>query len=85
MGHADLSGLKSFLHSFVITLYDNCVKVKHKKVHLSHGEQFIDFRKAFDYISHGCLWYKIISPGMSGNVYNIIHNMYDDVLDLRLE
>ena len=32
--------------------------------------------KAFDYIGHDCLWYKLLKEGIKGNMFNIIHSMY---------
>ena len=50
---------------------------------LSKGKRlycsFIDFRKAFDYISHDCLWYKMIASGITGNMFRIIEGMYKDI------
>lgn len=40
---------------------------------------FIDFRKAFDYVSRDCLWYKLLSCGIRGNMYNVMHDMYREV------
>ena len=39
-----------------------------------------DFRKAFDYISRDCFWYKLLKNGISGNMYDIIRNMYESVI-----
>ena len=39
-----------------------------------------DFRKSFDYISRDCLWYKLLKNGISGNMYDIIRNMYESVV-----
>ena len=41
---------------------------------------FIDFRKAFDYVSRTCLWYKLIKMGLRGNILNIIQSMYSQVI-----
>lgn len=40
---------------------------------------FIYFRKAFDYVSRDCLWYKMLSSGIRVNMYNVIHSMYGRV------
>ena len=41
---------------------------------------FVDFRKAFDYISRDCLWYKLLKNGISGNMYDIVRNIYESVV-----
>ena len=41
---------------------------------------FVDFRKVFHYISRDCLWYKLLQNGISGNMYDIIRNMYESVV-----
>ena len=40
---------------------------------------FIDSRKAFDYVNSDCLWYKMILKGICGEMFNIIHSMYQNV------
>jgi hypothetical protein len=40
---------------------------------------FIDFTKAFDYVVRENLWYKLINIGLRGNIFNIIHSMYENV------
>ena len=40
---------------------------------------FIDLRKAFDTINREALLYKIYKYNISGNFFNIIKNMYDEV------
>ena len=37
---------------------------------------FLDLRKAFDCVDRNSLWLKRVSIALSGNMYNIIHNMY---------
>ena len=37
---------------------------------------FVDFRKAFDYVNRDCLWSKLITSGIRGNILNIIRSMY---------
>ena len=41
---------------------------------------FIDFRKAFDYVTRLGLWYKLLRLGIRGNIIDIIRSMYTDVL-----
>ena len=33
-----------------------------------------------DYISRDCFWYKLLQNGISGNMYDIIRNMYESVV-----
>ena len=40
---------------------------------------FVDFRKAFDYVNRDCLWSKLITYGIRGNILNIIRSMYNEV------
>ena len=40
---------------------------------------FVDFRKAFDYVNRDFLWSKLITPGIRGNILNIIRGMYNEV------
>lgn len=40
---------------------------------------FVDARKAFDRVNRTCLWYKLQSLGIKGNMYNAIKSLYTDV------
>lgn len=40
---------------------------------------FIDYRKAFDYVVHKNLWYKLLNIGIRGKMLTIIQNMYSSV------
>ena len=40
---------------------------------------FVDYTKAFDYIVHGNLWYKMIKYGLKGKSLNIITSMHSKV------
>ena len=40
---------------------------------------FIDYSKAFDYIVHDNLWYKLLNLGVQGKIIDIIHSMYSQV------
>lgn len=40
---------------------------------------FVDFTKAFDYLVHDVLWFKLIKIGIRGNMLNIIRSMYMSV------
>ena len=37
---------------------------------------FVDFKKAFNYVNHNVLIYKLLKHGMSGNFVNLIRDMY---------
>ena len=37
---------------------------------------FIDFKKAFDYVNHDYLFYKLIKAGIKGDIYYAIRNIY---------
>ena len=40
---------------------------------------FIDYKKAFDSISHCNLWTKLLNLGIRGNLFNVIHSIYQNV------
>ena len=40
---------------------------------------FIDFSKAFDYVVHDNLWYKLLKSGIRGKIFNILHSMYENI------
>ena len=40
---------------------------------------FVDYRKAFDSISHNMLWSKLWKAGIRGRLLNIIRSIYDNV------
>ena len=40
---------------------------------------FIDFSKAFDYVTRDNLWSKLIKLGLRGKIFNIIRSIYDHV------
>ena len=37
---------------------------------------FVDFSKAFDSVSHICLWYKLLKAGVHGRIINTLRSMY---------
>ena len=37
---------------------------------------FVDFKKAFDSVWHECLFYRILSYGIGGNIYSLIKSLY---------
>jgi hypothetical protein len=40
---------------------------------------FIDFKKAFNFVSHNILFYKLLKSGISGRFFNLIRNMYSKI------
>ena len=60
---------------FVLHSLINLVTEKGGKVYTA----FVDFRKAFDYVNRDCLWSKLITSGIRGNILNIIRSMYNKV------
>ena len=40
---------------------------------------FIDYSKAFDYIVHDNLWYKLLNLGVHGKIIDIVRSMYSQV------
>ena len=60
---------------FVLHSLINLVTEKGGKVYTA----FVDFRKAFFYVNRDCLWSKLITSGIRGNILNIIRSMYNEV------
>ena len=40
---------------------------------------FVDYSKAFDFVVHDNLWYKLLSCGVSGKIFNVIRSMYSTI------
>lgn len=40
---------------------------------------FVDFTKAFNYVAHHVLFYKLLCSGMAGNFVNLLRNMYTKI------
>lgn len=40
---------------------------------------FIDFTKAFDFVSRDVIWYKLIKLGVRGKMLNIVKSIYEQV------
>ena len=40
---------------------------------------FIDFSKAFDFVVHNNLWFKLLDMGIGGKILNIIRSMYTSI------
>ena len=63
-------------HIFTLLTQINHYKnVKKKKLYVS----FVDFRKAFDKVSHSLSWAKLIKYGIGGKFMKIINSMYEQV------
>ena len=61
----------------IYTLYS---KVNNRKMsRLSTFACFIDLKKAFDSVQRDCLWYKLLSVGITGKMFNAIKSLYVDV------
>lgn len=60
---------------FVLNSFFDILKFKKKKLFCA----FIDFEKAFDTIRREALWYKMVMSNISGNMYRIIFNMYNNI------
>ena len=60
----------------------DCIYVLHMLIEkfLQSGKRlysfFIDYSKAFDYVVHENLWYKLLQCGLKGKILNIIMSMY---------
>ena len=50
-----------------------------KKLKQSTFLTFIDFQKAFDYINHEFLYYKLLNLNINGKVYNSINSLESGV------
>ena len=62
----------------IFTLYSvihHTINVKKKPLYVC----FIDFKKAFDKVSHALLWQKLVNYGIDGKFINIIKSMYSKV------
>ena len=40
---------------------------------------FVDFQKAFDYIVHDILWFKLVEIGVRGKMLNVIKSIYSNL------
>ena len=60
-------------HMFILkTLVDKILKKEKQKLYTC----FVDFKKAFDTLSHDSLFYKLASLGIGGNIHSLIKDMY---------
>ena len=54
----------------VIDLYLN----KRKRLYCA----FVDYVKAFDTVNRTCLWLKLLSNNIDGNIFTVIFNLYNE-------
>ena len=40
---------------------------------------FVDAKKAFDTVNRDCLWYKLLTMGISGKMFHAVKSLYDNV------
>ena len=40
---------------------------------------FIDYSKAFDTVWRKGLWYKLLKKGITGKIFDIVYNMYQNI------
>ena len=63
-------------HIFLlINILEILVKKSSQKLYCA----FIDYKKAFDTVWRSALWHKILNSGITGKLYNVIVNMYDNI------
>ena len=51
---------------------------KYKKIRKPVYAVFVDFKKAFDSVCRQALFYKLAKLGITGNIYNVLRNMYSN-------
>jgi len=65
-------GYSTIDHIFVLQLVIELYQSVHKRVYCA----FIDYRKAFDYVSRPLLWQKLLSYDINGKFLKVIQNLY---------
>ena len=74
---AEQAGFKSDFstidHLFVLKSLADLYLSKRKRLYCC----FVDYKKAFDTINRSTLWSKMLASGISGNLFDIIKNMYE--------
>ena len=68
-------GYSTMDHVFVLKGLMDIFMSKKKKIFCA----FVDFKKAFDMVWRSGLWIKLISSGITGKLFNVIKNMYQDI------
>ena len=69
-------GYSTIDHIFVLQLIIELYQSVHKRVYCA----FIDYRKAFDYVSRPLLWRKLLSYDINGKFLNVIIHMYSKAI-----
>ncbi len=62
-------------HTFVLHALIELLKFQKKKMFCS----FVDFSQAFDSVWRIGLWRKLLSAGIQGAFFKVIHNMYQGI------
>ena len=68
-------GYSTLNHVFSLKSLIDIFFSKKKKLYCA----FIDFKKAFDTVWRSGLWIKLISFGITGKLFNVVRNIYDNV------
>lgn len=66
------SGHSTLDHIFVLNSIIEFYSFNHKRLYCA----FIDYKKAFDLVNRTMLWTKLISNGINGKIFRVIHNLY---------
>ena len=70
------NGYRTTDHLFILqALINHYIKVERKELFLC----FVDFRKAFNKVSHSILWMKLFKYGINGNFLTLVKSMYEQV------
>ena len=69
-------GYSTVDHIFVLKCIIDLLSWEKKKLYCL----FVDYKKAFDVVWREGLWYKHVKSGINGKVYNLIKNMYFNIV-----
>lgn len=69
------AGYSTSDHVFTLKFLIDKIRSERKTLFVS----FIDFSSCFDTIWRDGLWYKMLKSGISGKLFNIVKNMYQDI------
>ena len=61
---------------FILNIVIQYYKKKKKPLYMC----FVDFKKAFDLVSHNKLWLKLASIGISSKILTLLKSMYSDAI-----
>src|SRR3569623_2028265 len=62
-------------HVFVLSEVMRARKARGLDAHIA----FLDIRKAYDTVSHECLWKRLLDIGVNGKMWRVIRNIYEIV------